>query len=81
MKTINLSIIVLFNFIGGLLSYQWCYRLFIRKYSTPEWLYLLFLKCYFRSILISFFIFNKVNLSSILLVSDIKNTNPLKSNK
>ena len=72
MKTINLSIIVLFNFIGGLLSYQWCYRLFIRKYSTPESLYLIFYGvCYFSFILIAFFILNKVNRPVILLISGV----------
>ena len=61
MKTINLSIIVLFNFIGGLLSYSWCYRLFIRKYSTPELYYLVFYGvCYFCLILISIWILNKI---------------------
>ena len=72
MKTINLFIIVLFNFIGGLLSYSWCYRLFIRKYSTPEWLYLIFYGvCYFSFILIAFYILNKVNRPVILLVSGV----------
>ena len=72
MKTINLFIIVLFNFIGGLLSYSWCYRLFIRKYSTPEWLYLIFYgMCYFSFILIAFFILNKVNRPVILLISGV----------
>ena len=61
MKTINLFIIVLFNFIGGLLSYSWCYRLFIRKYSTPELNYLVFYGvCYFCLILISIWILNKI---------------------
>ena len=72
MKTINLFIIVLFNLIGGLLSYSWCYRLFIRKYSTPEWLYLIFYgMCYFSFILIAFFILNKVNRPVILLISGV----------
>ncbi|OCF92789.1 hypothetical protein B6D12_12775 [Gilliamella apicola] len=72
MKTINLFIIVLFNLIGGLLSYSWCYRLFIRKYSTPEWLYLIFYEmCYFSFILIAFFILNKVNRPVILLISGV----------
>ena len=61
MKTINLFIIVLFNFIGGLLSYPWCYRLFIRKYGTPELNYLVFYGvCYFCLILISIWILNKI---------------------
>lgn len=61
MKTINLFIIVLFNLIGGLLSYSWCYRLFIRKYSSPELNYLVFYGvCYFCLILISIWILNKI---------------------
>ena len=72
MKTINLFIIVLFNFIGGLLSYLWCYRFFIRKYSTPAWQYLAFYGvCYFSFILISFFILNKVNRPVVLLISGV----------
>ena len=68
MKTINLFIIVLFNFIGGLLSYLWCYRFFIRKYSTPAWQYLLFYGvCYFCLILISIWILNKIKKTFALI--------------
>ena len=68
MKTINLFIIVLFNFIGGLLSYLWCYRFFIRKYSTPAWQYLLFYGvCYFCLILISIWILNRIKKTFALI--------------
>ena len=68
MKTINLFIIVLFNFIGGLLSYLWCYRFFIRKHGTPELYYLVFYgMCYFCLILISIWILNKIKKTFALI--------------
>ena len=61
MKIINLVIIVLFNFIGAYLSYQWCYRMIIAKHRTPELYYLIcYGLCYFCFILISIFLLNKI---------------------
>ena len=61
MKLINLLIIILFNFIGAYLSYQWCYRIIIAKHRTPELYYLIFYGfCYFCFILISIFLLNKI---------------------
>jgi hypothetical protein len=62
MKIINLLIIVLFNFIGAYLSYQWCYRMIIAKHRTPELYYLMcYGLCYFCFILISIFLLYKIN--------------------
>lgn len=61
MKIINSVIIVLFNFIGAYLSYQWCYRMIIAKHRTPELYYLIcYGLCYFCFILISIFLLNKI---------------------
>lgn len=61
MKLINLLIIILFNFIGAYLSYQWCYRMIIAKHRTPEFYYLIcYGLCYFCFILISIFLLNKI---------------------
>ncbi|MCX8588439.1 MULTISPECIES: hypothetical protein [unclassified Gilliamella] len=61
MKISNLVIIILFNFIGDYLSYQWCYRMIIAKHRTPELYYLIcYGLCYFCFILISIFLLNKI---------------------
>lgn len=61
MKIIKLLIILLFNFIGAYLSYEWCYRMIISKHRTPELYYLMcYGLCYFCFILISIFLLNKI---------------------
>ena len=61
MKIINLVIIVLFNFIGAYLSYEWCYPRIISRHKTPELYYLIcYGLCYFCFILISIFLLNKI---------------------
>lgn len=68
MKIINLIVILLFNCVGGLLSYQWCYRFIKRQYHTPEYYYLMYYGlCYFCFILISIFILNKIKKPSGLV--------------
>jgi hypothetical protein len=68
MKIIKLIIILLFNCVGGLLSYQWCYRFIKRQYHTPEYYYLMYYGlCYFCFILISIFILNKIKKPSGLV--------------
>lgn len=69
MKIINLVIIVLFNFIGAYLSYQWCYRMIIAKHRTPELYYLIcYGLCYFCFILISIFLLNKIKRPMTLVI-------------
>lgn len=69
MKIINLVIIVLFNFIGAYLSYQWCYRMIIAKHRTPELYYLIcYGLCYFCFILISIFLLNKIKRPMALVI-------------
>ncbi|MCO6557386.1 MAG: hypothetical protein J6577_09125 [Gilliamella sp.] len=69
MKIINLLIIVLFNFIGAYLSYQWCYRMIIAKHRTPELYYLIcYGLCYFCFILISIFLLNKIKQPIVLVI-------------
>ncbi|MWP62813.1 hypothetical protein [Gilliamella sp. Pas-s25] len=72
MKIINLLIIVLFNFIGAYLSYQWCYRMIIAKYRTPELYYLMcYGLCYFCFILISIFLLNKIKQPMDLVICGV----------
>lgn len=69
MKIINSVIIVLFNFIGAYLSYQWCYRMIIAKHRTPELYYLIcYGLCYFCFILISIFLLNKIKRPMTLVI-------------
>ena len=71
MKIINLVIIVLFNFIGAYLSYQWCYSIIIRKHHRlpPELYYLIcYGLCYFCFILISIFLLNKIKRPMTLVI-------------
>ncbi|NUF27463.1 hypothetical protein GA0061081_10192 [Gilliamella bombicola] len=69
MKIIKLVVILLFNCVGGLLSYQWCYRFIKKQYNTPEYYYLIYYGlCYFCFILISIFILNKIKKSSGLVI-------------
>lgn len=71
MKIISLVVILLFNCVGGLLSYQWCYQ-FIRKHSTPESHFLiLYCLCYFCFILISVFMLDKIKRPSGLIFCGI----------
>ncbi|NUF48974.1 hypothetical protein [Gilliamella sp. ESL0250] len=72
MKIINLLIIILFNFIGAYLSYQWCYRMIIAKHRTPELYYLIcYGLCYFCFILISIFLLNKIKQPMDLVICGV----------
>lgn len=69
MKLINLLIIILFNFIGAYLSYEWCYPRIISRHKTPELYYLIcYGLCYFCFILISIFLLNKIKRSLGLVI-------------
>lgn len=69
MKAIKLAVILLFNCVGGLLSYQWCYRFIKKQYHTPEYYYLIYYGlCYFCFIFISIFILKKIKKTSKLAI-------------
>ncbi|OCG23015.1 hypothetical protein A9G11_06440 [Gilliamella sp. wkB108] len=72
MKKIKLLIILLFNFIGAYLSYEWCYRMIIAKHRTPELYYLIcYGLCYFCFILISIFLLNKIKRAIDLVICGV----------
>lgn len=69
MKAIKLAVILLFNCVGGLLSYQWGYDSITKQYHISKHYNLIYYGlCYFYFILISILILSKIKRPSILVI-------------